>query len=147
MITRRQVIGKAREYLNTPFHHQGRLKGVGIDCIGLIVGVAAELNMPYGDLSGYPRHPDGRTIIREFDKYMAQIPSDDLQPGDVAVFWMRRDKLPMHAGIVSDLHGGLGLIHTWATTKFVVEHQIDDRWRRHMHCGYLYPGVEATWQQ
>jgi len=36
------IIEKAREFIDTPYEHQGRLKGIGIDCCGLImiVGVA-----------------------------------------------------------------------------------------------------------
>jgi len=31
------IIEKAREFIDTPYEHQGRLKGIGIDCCGLIM--------------------------------------------------------------------------------------------------------------
>jgi len=31
------IIEKAREFIDTPYEHQGRLKGIGIDCCGLII--------------------------------------------------------------------------------------------------------------
>ncbi len=34
------VVRTARTWLGTPYHHQGRLKGVGVDCAGLLIGVA-----------------------------------------------------------------------------------------------------------
>ena len=37
--TRTDVVAAAREWLGTPFHHQARLRGVGVDCVGLVIGV------------------------------------------------------------------------------------------------------------
>lgn len=39
------IIQEARTWLGTPFKHQGRLKGQGVDCLGLLVGVAAALRL------------------------------------------------------------------------------------------------------
>ena len=35
---RDDIVAAAREYLDTPFVHQGRVKGVGIDCAGDLQG-------------------------------------------------------------------------------------------------------------
>ncbi|MDJ1305823.1 MAG: hypothetical protein MRQ09_06330 [Candidatus Midichloria sp.] len=51
MITRNQIISEAKSWLHTPFHPQARIKSVGCDCIGLIIGVAQKLKI--GDLSYY----------------------------------------------------------------------------------------------
>ena len=45
MITKEDVVREAKTWLGTPFHHQGRLKGVGVDCAGVIVCVAKELKL------------------------------------------------------------------------------------------------------
>jgi hypothetical protein len=42
MLSGNTFIAQARTWIGTPFHHQGRLKGVGCDCLGLIVGVAED---------------------------------------------------------------------------------------------------------
>ena len=47
MITRNQIIYEAKKWLNTPFHHQASSKNLGCDCIGLIIGVAAELGIGF----------------------------------------------------------------------------------------------------
>ena len=149
MIKRQDIIDCARTYLGTPFHHQGRLKGTGVDCIGLITGVASEFDMPYTDLSGYPRHPQGFTLLSEFGKNMTRIELDQMQPGDVAVFTMgHKDGKPRHAGIVSYHHPSktMAMIHTWSSTRRVVEHVIDDKWLRRLYAAFLYPGVEPRWQ-
>ena len=33
----KNMIAAARACLGTPFHHQGRMPGVGLDCIGLVI--------------------------------------------------------------------------------------------------------------
>jgi hypothetical protein len=58
------VVQAARACLRTPFVPQGRLLGVGMDCIG--VGVltcrATGLCRPDDDVNGYPMTPDGRFV-------------------------------------------------------------------------------------
>ncbi len=39
---REDFVRVARSYIGTPFHHQGRLPGVGLDCAGVIVCALAE---------------------------------------------------------------------------------------------------------
>ena len=39
------ICQQARTWLGTPFKHQGRVKGVGVDCLGLLIGVAQELDL------------------------------------------------------------------------------------------------------
>ncbi len=46
------IIRTARSYIGTPFHHHGRLKNIGVDCLGLLIGVAKELNL--NDKMGRP---------------------------------------------------------------------------------------------
>jgi NlpC/P60 family putative phage cell wall peptidase len=128
---------KAREYLGTPYHHIGRKKGIGVDCIGLISGVAQELGMTYHDLKVYSQRPDGVTLLREFDKCLTRVPTH--QPGDVLVFRFR--KFATHAGIVTDY----GLIHTYATVGKVVEHVLDATWERRIVQAYRFPGIQGDW--
>jgi len=40
-----EIVNEVRTWLDTPFQHQGRLKGVACDCIGLIVGVNKKFNI------------------------------------------------------------------------------------------------------
>jgi cell wall-associated NlpC family hydrolase len=37
-----RIVAEAETWLNTPFRHQGRLKGQGVDCVGFISEVARE---------------------------------------------------------------------------------------------------------
>lgn len=110
-MTRSDVVTAARGWIDTPFVHAQRVKGAGVDCAGLIVGVARELGLvaPDFDLPAYEKAPDG-TMIEWCDRYMTRVPQDAMQPGDVVVVVI--DELPQHLGIVGDYqHGGLSIIH------------------------------------
>jgi len=102
----------AREYLGTPYHHQARVKGHGIDCVGLIVCVARELGVltPDADVQGYGRVPDGKTLMVHLHKHLKPIAKLDMKPGDVVC--VAFDKWPQHVGILGDyVQGGLSMIH------------------------------------
>lgn len=124
---RRKIVEKAREYLGTPFHHQGRLKGIGIDCIGLLSCVAHELGIFTKDHTNYSRHPDGESLINELSKHLDEIPPSKMNIGDIIVFTIsKRTKYPQHIGFVTDY----GMIHTYQGSGKVVEHVLDDKWKR-----------------
>lgn len=133
-----RVVDVARTYLNTPFHHQARLKGVGIDCIGLVVCVAKELGITVEDRTDYSDQPDGVTLIQKLEENLDCLPLEDLQPGDIVAIWFSNKKHPQHVAIVSDV----GLIHTYSHVGKVVEHRINDVWRNRLHSGYRF-----KWQQ
>jgi len=122
MTTRTQVVECARSFLGTPFHHQARLKHVGVDCIGLVIGVARELNLiaPDFDIQAYPRIPDGTTLLDTARQHMTEIDKSTVQPGDVVVISF--GLLPQHFGFFGDYrHGGLSIIHAASNAGKVIE--------------------------
>lgn len=124
-----EIVATARTYLGTPFHHQGRLRGTGIDCVGLLVGVATELGLTQRDNQTYGRQPDGRTLLAELRAELDEISLRVRAPGDVLVFWMlRRQRWPQHIGFATDV----GLLHTYQHVGRVVEHGLDARWLRRL---------------
>jgi len=142
MKTRAQIVNAARQWLGTPFHHQARLKGVGCDCIGLVIGVARELGLiaPDFDISGYPRVPDGTTLMSTARQHMTEIDRAAMQPGDVVV--VSFDKDPQHFGILGDYrHGGLSIIHGASNPGRVIETRL--MFSEHMKfvAAFALPGV------
>jgi len=89
-LTREQIIAEARSWLGTPIHHQGRLKGVGVDCIGFVSGVFQNLNCKISDLADYPRipkgFPKGNLLIEKLSEHLLEIDKDQAEPGDILVF-------------------------------------------------------------
>lgn len=130
MTTSMEVVAAARSWMATPYLHQGRMKRVGVDCAGLVIGVARELGLVEQDfdIQGYPRTPDGVEMIAIGDRFMTRVPLRDLKPGHVVV--MRYEIDPQHVGITGDyLHGGLSLVHALGSVDGrgkVVEHRLAD---------------------
>lgn len=113
MTTRAAVVAEARRWLGTPWVHQHRTHGIGVDCVGLVIGVARALGLvaPDFDFGGYSRQPDG-TLLSVCDAHMTRIQRADMQPGDVLVLAIRDQ--PQHMGILGDyVHGGLSIIHAY----------------------------------
>jgi cell wall-associated NlpC family hydrolase len=107
---RNLIVSEARSWIGTRFHHQGRLKKLGldkggVDCIGLVLGVFDTLGINFGGVSirnfdkkDYAKIPDGKILKEEFFKYLKEINPTEVESGDILMF--KFDKEPQHVGIV-----------------------------------------------
>ena len=128
-MTRNEVVAEARTWIGTHFHHQAHIKGVGVDCAGLVRGVAMNLgilqpnfeSLPRAkEFMAYARNPNGASLMEACRLYMTEIDKADMQPGDVVV--MSFDKHPQHLAILGDYrHGGLSIIHASGRAGKVIE--------------------------
>jgi len=106
------VVAAARSWIGTPFHHRARLKGVGVDCSGLIVGVCRELGLVAADFDTepYTTTPDARMLREGCARELTPIDRGAMQPGDVVLLAITKDE--QHLGILGDYrYGGLSIIH------------------------------------
>lgn len=145
MIARDDVIAAARTWLETPWRHQACCKGVGVDCIHFIAGVARELGLPCAEVffatpeyHNYGRTPDPELLLAACDLLMQRIPLGTEGLGDVLVIHF--DRHPMHFAFVSDL-APRRLIHAWLGARRVVEHGIEPPWPGRVLRAYRLPGV------
>lgn len=117
-VERLAVVAEVRSWIGTPFRHQGRLKGIACDCVGLGIaaaraaGVSEELiaQIPHD----YTVRPIGDDFRRIMDRYADKVELADAKVADVALLAWRR--YPMHMGVLGNyLHRGAGapltLIH------------------------------------
>lgn len=138
MVTGRQIVKEARTYIGTPFHHQGRLKGIGVDCVGLLTGVVKALGMLDYDNTTYSRDPDGATLMNELKKVADEISIQTAAIGDVLVFWISsKTKKPQHLAIKTEK----GIIHTYAHVRKVVETSFDSVWTKRLVAAFRMKGV------
>lgn len=117
-----EIVQSARELLGTPFHHQGRISGVGVDCVGLVILVARKLGYVPSDFdfTGYPRYPDGKVLIEQLGLHLIEIAKPNMQIGDIVC--VAFDKHPQHVGIIGDYrHGGFSIIHAAGKHGKVIE--------------------------
>jgi cell wall-associated NlpC family hydrolase len=89
MSLRDKILAEAYSFLNTPYHHQGRLKGVGIDCAMLLIEVYRNVGLiPNIDPRPYPRdwhlHRDEERYLGWVKQFGTEV--NDPQQGDVALF-------------------------------------------------------------
>lgn len=116
------IVAAARSCLDTPYHHQARKPGVGLDCVGLVVCVGHAVGgLPAGfDVRGYSRNPDGFSLMHHLDEQLTRVERADMRPGDVVC--VEFDKWPQHIGVLGDyVHGGLSIIHASSAAGRVVE--------------------------
>jgi cell wall-associated NlpC family hydrolase len=116
------IVKAARECLDTPYLHQGRLLGRGMDCAGVVVHVAKRLGYKTFDMPGYGRTPYKGLLEQAADNqpYLERI--NALEPG--CVLMMRFTGDPQHVGIYT----GDTIIHSYEAVKKVCEHRLDDKW-------------------
>lgn len=147
------IITEARSWLGTRFHHQGRVKATathkgGVDCIGLVLGVADALHiktkdgsgklLSHFDEKGYHRLPDGHYLQAVLERHLHPLLVEDAKPGDILLFSF--DKNPQHVGIRSEV----GIIHCYAEARKVVEHRLDAVWQKRAVAAYRFEGVNST---
>ena len=121
-----KFVEEARACLGTPFHHQGRKKEIGLDCIGLVVVALCALGFKVADRLDYGLRPDGSSLVKALVEHGAQKVMF-LQKGDILLF--RYDHQPQHVAIASS---PCSLIHAFAPARKVVETQIGPYWRRRL---------------
>ncbi|MGB0749047.1 MAG: C40 family peptidase [Magnetospiraceae bacterium] len=114
---RQQIVALARDWIGTPFQHQGRLKGVGVDCAGLVIGVTRELGLAPEDRPTYGHAPD-RYVLGEMLDRQARLKGRDgacAEPGDLLLFWVSDRRYPQHLGIATGRQNGdLMMVHAYA---------------------------------
>ena len=104
MVTRNQIICEARKWIGTPFHRQASKRGEGCDCIGLLSGIARNLNLRsvQGDvIESYI--PQTYNYFRDRNYFQAEIHKHLVQGnkanGSVVVVGHR--DIGWHAGVIA----------------------------------------------
>lgn len=139
---RRQIVECARGWLSTPWRHQARLKGIGVDCVGFIAEVGRECGiLSVQEAANYKRRPDGVTLRAKLDEYLTPVRLADIQPADVLLF--STSGKPDHVGLVGDYPaaGELSVIHAYLPARKVIEHRLDPTWRGKVVAAYAIPGI------
>jgi len=133
-----KIIEAVREALGTRFVHQGRLVGSGIDCVGLLVHAAKTLGLPHHDERAYPIAPRKRWLEEVLAKSLTRIDPEEAGPGDVLCFWIRKPDSPQHVAVLNESGG---MIHTYADVGKVVEHGLDEFWKKRVSSAWRYEGA------
>lgn len=151
MTTRADVVSAARGYVGTPFRHQGRIKGLALDCVGLALCVGEDLRIidtagkPFlrSDYPDYAAQPTNSFVYEELKRRaIPRLPGATIEEGDVLA--VRIPNFPCHAAIACYRAGQLYMIHAFNSNPFqCVEHIISRPWRNRIVGVCEFPGVTA----
>ncbi len=163
MVDRWKIVQEARSWIDTPFQHQGRMKGQAVDCLGLLVGIAKQLDLRSKDGSElakwdcvtYGHYPDGDNLQRELSRHLqpilsykislgdekADIDNIRLSAADIGLFCI--DGMAQHLAVFAIAPDGyLTIIHSYAPARKVVEHRLDSYWCAKLVAAYRIYGVD-----
>lgn len=139
MATREQIVATARDWIGTPWRHQGRTR-LGVDCVGLVVMVARDLGLSDYDWNAYSRRAHGGSFLPHFEANARNVGLARARPGDMLVF--ADASYPCHVGVLSHFRGEPHVIHALATLKKVWETPYAGEWERKARFAFAFPGVE-----
>lgn len=132
------IIAAARACLGTPFQHQGRIPGVGLDCAGLLIAVAQAVGADYYDVLGYGPHPCGGMLAQALADQPCLEPVLIAQRRAGDLLLMRFDTEPQHLAVFT----GATIIHAYSNVGKVCEHRLSAVWTARIVRVYRFRGVE-----
>lgn len=102
------IANAAAELVGTPFHWHGRIKGVGLDCAGVVIESFRTAGIEVDFKGRYGKRSQIEIMDSEVSRFCEFIPSfDDCRPGDVWITQVSGDEY--HMGIISEC--GTSIVH------------------------------------
>lgn len=140
-----KIAEQARTWIGTPFHHQGRLKKKGCDCLGMVIGVAHELKLTHEgkalshlDNIHYSRTPNVAELLEKLKDNLTEVFAEHIQEGDILLMDIIDN--PQHLAVVANYkYGGWSIIHAVAG-KGVVEQRMTENWIKRINTAYRFEG-------
>lgn len=121
---RAEIVAEVMTWLSTPYHHNARVKGAGVDCAMLPAEVFAAVGLiPRLDPEYSPQwmmHRDEEAYLQWVIPYTREITRDELQMGDMAMWKFGRTF--SHSAIIIELPT---IIHAMRRASAVVLGDID----------------------
>jgi len=123
---REAVVAEALRWVGTPFHHAARMRGVGVDCANLLIGVFNAVGLvPAIDPGYYPQdwhmHRDEPRFLATLREYADPLPPGEMpRPGDIAMF-----KYGRHAAHGAIVTAWPVVAHAWRDVGAVVLTEAD----------------------
>lgn len=127
MTTKQEFVDEVRSWIGTTFHHEGRVKGAGVDCVGVVAGSCKSLGLPVIDMGHYPRNPIHGIFEREIDSQTIPASLEALELADLMKFRFKTE--PQHLAVVTQLFPIIRITHAFLHARMCVETDFDDFWK------------------
>lgn len=134
------ILAEAMTWVGTPYRHQGSLRGVGCDCLGLVRGIWRAVYGEEPETPG-PYTPDwaesggGDPLIEAAQRNCIEKPPGRGAAGDLLVFRWRPHHAAKHLGILLP-HDAF--VHAYEGHAVMVSPLIP-QWRRRMAGIFAFP--------
>lgn len=139
---RAAIIAEARSWIGTPYLHQGSLKGVGCDCLGLVRGVwraiygcEPEAAPPYA--ADWAEACGGEALAEAATRHLLPLRPHVFEPGDLILFRWRDGLIAKHAAIATPPNSMVHAHDGAAVTEIVLAAW----WRRRIAYAFRFPEV------
>ena len=140
---RRAIALAAEGFEGTPFRHQGRVPGTGLDCGGVVVCAAWVAGLPFVDSKAYGRRPNPRRMIEVLEREMVRIDVEQAGDGDVLFFWFLAEHVPQHLGVLTTRKSRPHVVHAYDEIGkvVVVDRAAPDGPAGSVHSAWRYKGA------
>lgn len=139
------VVDSARAWIGTPYVHQAALRGVGCDCLGLLIGVWRERGGAVPSLPAYSMdwsEASGReTLWQALRDKLLEKPIGAVGRSDVVLFRMREGSIAKHLGVIANTGPSPTFIHSMSGHG-VIESRLTPPWQRRIVAIFAWPDTE-----
>lgn len=140
-----QLIEEAESWIDTPYHHQAKLKGIGVDCCNFILAIAENCNIvkpielaPYNLM--WHLHARHEMMLELLEKYGCKKIEVDLTDPETwpigSILCLRYGRTCSHLALVLP---ELNIIHAAIDFGKVVKQPISDQYVVRAGSLYIYP--------
>jgi NlpC/P60 family putative phage cell wall peptidase len=142
-ISRAAIVNEARAWVGTPYRHQGSLRGIGCDCLGLLRGlwravIGPEPEQPDPYSADWAEAGGGEALMQAAQRHLVLLSDCTFAGGDVLLFRFRKNVPAKHIGIATS---ATQMIHAHEGAC-VAEVPIVPFWRRRIAATFSFPRVE-----
>lgn len=139
---RAEIVAEALKWEGTPYHHQASLRGVGVDCLGLLRGVyvgiyGSEPEKPPPYSPAWGETDDKELLLNAARRYLVPTAYDGWRAGDVLVFRVRHAMSAKHCAIALD---GDRMIHAISQRGVLITSI--GAWASQVAGIFSFPGIE-----
>jgi len=134
------VVKEALSWVGTPYRHQGSRKGVGCDCLGLVMGVWRAIYGGLPELPG-PYAPDWaeaggeESFLAAMRRNFREKQREDRLAGDVLLFRWRPHLPAKHAGILVEQNM---FVHAYQGSTVSLS-ELAPQWKRRIAGVFAFP--------
>jgi NlpC/P60 family putative phage cell wall peptidase len=139
------VVTETLSWLGTPYRHQGRRKGVGCDCLGLVRGVyravtGREPETPPAYAADWAEASGAEPLLEAAERHLVRRPAAEMLPGDVILFRWRVALPAKHCAILT---ASDRFVHAYERSA-VVETVLVPQWQSRITAAFAFPETPRT---